>query len=634
MEHARLGRYELVSHLATGGMGRVSLARTQGEGGFERHVVIKALDLVEIDDAEATEMFLDEARLLGMLHHQHIAAIHEVCRDEEGRLFLVLEYVHGHSAHDVWERALDLGSQLPLDFVLTLISAASAGLHYAHTKRSPDGERLQLVHRDVTLSNLMIGFDGGIKVIDFGIAKATVRTTRTQAGFIKGKLGYMAPEQLRGKALDARTDVFALGIVLYELTTMRRAFRDVSDRVTVERIKAGTYARPSQIVPDYPPELEAIVMRALRVNPDERFASADELRRAIEVLGHQLHLVLGDGAVVDAMSKLFADRAEPWQRRATTRAETESSIEVEWDDPHAATTRVAPHAALATLLAPAGIVLQRPITERADQLVIESEDVRAPTDRASGLDLDALISDISVPAVAPAVAAHAVTDPVVAAPAVKSPAVKSPAVKSPAVASTEHLKSTAFIKVPGRKRAGWPMIGAVIAAVVAVTVPIVVIATREDAVAAEAASSKPAAAAAPPAVAAARPAPAAAAPALSTATPAPAAGTPAPTAAPAAAVAAVAAVAASAPSAPTVAAPSKVHVTITSTPPNATVLLDQRRLGRTPFDGELDLAPGVHTIKVRLRGRAAQKRAIDLVAGSGVDETFTLLRARAGVAGD
>ena len=621
MEHARLGRYELVSHLATGGMGRVSLARTHGEGGFERHVVIKALDLVEIDDAEATEMFLDEARLLGMLHHQHIAAIHEVCRDEEGRLFLVLEYVHGHSAHDVWERALDLGSQLPLDFVLTLISAASAGLHYAHTKRSPDGERLQLVHRDVTLSNLMVGFDGGIKVIDFGIAKATVRTTRTQAGFIKGKLGYMAPEQLRGKALDARTDVFALGIVLYELTTMRRAFRDVSDRVTVERIKAGTYARPSEIVPDYPPELEAIVMRALRVNPDERFASADELRRAIEVLGHQLHLVLGDGAVVDAMSKLFPDHAEPWQRRATTRAETESSIEVEWDDPHAATTRVAPHAALATLLAPAGIIPPRPITERADQLVIESEDVRAPTDRASGLDLDALISDISVPAVAPAVAAPAVADPAVAA-----PAVTSPAVKSPAVASTEHLKSTAFIKVPRRKRTGWPMIGAVIAAVVAVTVPIVVIATREDAVAAEAASAKPARSVASPSI----PAPTVAPRAPAVAPPAPAAATPAP----AAPVAAVAGVAASAPSAQTVAASSKVHVTITSTPPNATVLLDQRRLGRTPFDGELDLAPGVHTIKVRLRGRAAQTRTLDLVAGAGVDEAFSLLRARADVAGD
>ncbi|MBL0220148.1 MAG: serine/threonine protein kinase [Myxococcales bacterium] len=614
MEHARLGRYELVSHLATGGMGRVSLARTRGEGGFERHVVIKALDLVEIDDAEATEMFLDEARLLGMLHHQHIAAIHEVCRDEDGRLFLVLEYVHGHSAHDVWERALDLGSQLPLDFVLTLIAAAAAGLHYAHTKRSPDGERLQLVHRDVTLSNLMIGFDGGIKVIDFGIAKAAVRTTRTQAGFIKGKLGYMAPEQLRGKALDARTDVFALGIVLYELTTMRRAFRDVSDRVTVERIKAGTYARPSQIVPDYPAELEAIVMRALRVNPEERFESADELRRAIEVLGHQLHLVLGDGAVVDAMSKLFPDRAEPWQRRATTRAETESSIEVEWEDPHAATTRVAPHAALATLLAPAAeSAAPRPTTEGADLLVIESEDVRAPTERASGLDLDALISEIAVPAVAPAIATPTVTPP-----AAKPPAAKPPAAKSLAVESSEHLKSTAFIRVSGRKRARWPMIGAVVAAVVAVTVPIVVIATREDAVAAQTPSSKPAPTA--PAVPTTPPR-SPAAPAVA----APAAAAPAAPAAP---------VAAPSPPASAVASPSKVHVTITSTPPNATVLLDQRRLGRTPFDGDLDLAPGAHIIKVRLRGRAAQKRTIELVAGAKIDEAFSLVRARADVAGN
>src|SRR4029453_8055368 len=147
-------------------------------------------------------------------------------------------YVHGHTAHDVWERALDHHVELPLDFTITVVTAAAGGLHYAHTRRATDGQPLRLVHRDVTLSNLMIGFDGSVKVIDFGIAKAAVRSTRTQIGYVKGKVGYMAPEQLRGLAVDARTDVFALGIVLYELTTMRRAFREESDRATIERIKS------------------------------------------------------------------------------------------------------------------------------------------------------------------------------------------------------------------------------------------------------------------------------------------------------------------------------------------------------------------------------------------------------------
>ncbi|MEJ7596658.1 MAG: serine/threonine-protein kinase [Kofleriaceae bacterium] len=600
MERARLGRYELVSHLATGGMGRVSLARAQGESGFERHVVIKSLDLVDVDDTEAAAMFLDEARLLGMLHHQHVAAILEVGRDEDGRLFLVLEYVHGHNGHDVWERALDTSYQLPLDFALTVVAGAASGLHYAHTKRSPDGHRLKLVHRDVTLSNLMVGFDGAIKVIDFGIAKAAYRTTRTQTGFIKGKLGYMAPEQLRGREVDARTDVFSLGIVLYELTTMRRAFRDVSDRATVQRIKAGTYLRPSEIVPDYPPELEAIVARALDVEPEARFATADEMRRAVEALGHQLHLVIGDAPVIHVMTELFPDRAVPWQRRATTRAETEATIEVEWD-PHVAPTVVATTATLDSLraapeAAPAAEPNGRAITEGAEQLVIDSEEVSVTFIGApSPVELVRAASIAGVPSREITESSGELMTPTVLVDQPKAPIVVqlTPVrVTKPRVATT-----SVRLRAPGRGR-WWIAVVAVLAG--ADTVPIVVVATRDAELDAPLAEPRPRASAPvvapkppprPTVVAPARPA-----------------------------------------SAPTIAAPTTGRFRVTSIPSDATVLLDGRRLGRTPLESELVVKPGTHVLKLRRRGYAPQRRTIELSPGAAVDEAFKLVRITPGVA--
>ncbi|MBC7977380.1 MAG: serine/threonine protein kinase, partial [Myxococcales bacterium] len=302
----RIGRYDLVTALATGGMGRIYLGRASGIGGFERKVVIKTLEVpLTAESDPAIAMFLDEARLLGLLHHQHIASVFEVGRDDDGRHFMVLDYVDGFSGHDVGERALQYGAALPLDFTLTVVSAAANALHYAHTRKGNDGALLGIVHRDVTPSNIMIGHDGAIKVIDFGIAMAANRKTKTQTGFVKGKVGYLSPEQVSGRDVDARTDVFALGILLYELSTLHRAFRENSDLATMQRIKAGTFTLPSQIVPEYPAEVEAIVVQALQVDPRNRFPDADAMRRAIEALGHRMRYVLGDAAVIEVMSQLF-----------------------------------------------------------------------------------------------------------------------------------------------------------------------------------------------------------------------------------------------------------------------------------------------------------------------------------------
>jgi len=667
MDQARLGRYELIAQLATGGMGRVSLGKSTGEGGFERHVVIKSLDAVDVDDREATAMFLDEARILGMLHHQHVAAIQEVGRDEAGRLFLVLEYVHGHSAHDIWERSQDLEVHLPLDFTLTVIAAAASGLHYAHTKRSPDGERLNIVHRDVTLSNLMIGFDGTVKVIDFGIAKAALRETKTKSGFIKGKIGYMAPEQLRGQHLDARTDVFALGIVLYELTTMRRAFREISDRATVERIKNGRYTRPSEIVPDYPAGLEAIVMKALRVDPKQRFADADEMRIAVEGFGHELRLVVGDAAVVDTMIRLFPNRAEPWQRRATTRAETESAIEVEWDDPHIGITREAPPGALKSLLSRADTPADLAIPEVHNEFVSDSMPTKMSTNplaaenlppppppppepepvlksrrqhesvettgemmapptflepepRASSdaedVELGAVISSLEFdPKTAPTAVPlpESLVEP--APPLAPEPKTEPRgAVKRPPPALTvkvrpQPAKKTAYIraqKPPSRSRL-WLFVGTLIVAVsIAAAVLLYLYDQKKQHAKRPHVVDPPPNVPASPGGSDGKTAPMPSFPTSADAGAGSAESTPDAGAGPAV-------------------APGPVHVRITSTPSDATVILDGERLGHTPFEGDRKLAPGEHVIKLRLRGYAAEKRTVE-VTDQGIDEAFALRR--------
>jgi eukaryotic-like serine/threonine-protein kinase len=207
----RIGRYEVLSHLASGGMGQVYLARSTGLGGFERQVVVKTLDLSITDDDEAfVTMFLDEARLVGALHHQYIAPVYEVGCDDEGRYYLVMDYVHGETAEAVYRASADRSWPVPLSFAITVVSCVASALDYAHNLCAADGTPLDIVHRDISLSNVMVGYDGGVKLIDFGIAKAANRATKTQVGTLKGKIGYLAPEQILRKPVDHRADIFAV----------------------------------------------------------------------------------------------------------------------------------------------------------------------------------------------------------------------------------------------------------------------------------------------------------------------------------------------------------------------------------------------------------------------------------------
>ena len=297
--------------LAAGGMARIYIGRTTGIGSFERHVVLKLILPEKQNDITAVHMFLDEARLAAALNHQNVAQVFEVGEDG-GIHYLAMEYVHGQDLRALLAKAGGQGSRVPLELALTVVAGAAAGLNHAHERRGPDGVPLGIVHRDVSPSNIMIGYDGSVKLLDFGIAKATARSVETQSGIIKGKFAYMAPEQCRGRDVDRRSDVFSLGIILYEISTQHRCFRADSDFDTMHRIVTGDVVRPTRLVQGYPPGLEAIVMKALAVDPNQRYQSAGALLEAIEAFAVSARMSLSTMALGRFMRDMFGEMSEPW----------------------------------------------------------------------------------------------------------------------------------------------------------------------------------------------------------------------------------------------------------------------------------------------------------------------------------
>ena len=306
-----LGRYEVVKHLAQGGMAEVFLARATGIEGFERHVVIKRIREEQAHDKMHVQMFLDEARLAASLHHQNIVQVHDI-GEEQGEYFFVMEYVHGEDVRKLLTEVSSRAERVPLEHVITIVTAAAAGLHHAHEQCGPNRAPLGIVHRDVSPANILVGYDGGVKVADFGVAKAAHRTFETESGARKGKVAYMSPEQCIGVAVDRRSDVFALGIVLYESLTVRRLFKDDNDFLTMTAIVQGKIPPPSTVWPEIPPELEAIVMKALASSPDDRYATADHMRLALEEFAAGIGLRTSTTTLADYMKTQFGRRVEPW----------------------------------------------------------------------------------------------------------------------------------------------------------------------------------------------------------------------------------------------------------------------------------------------------------------------------------
>ncbi|HEY1558191.1 MAG TPA: protein kinase [Kofleriaceae bacterium] len=312
----RVGRYEVISHLATGGMAQIYLARQTGLGAFERHVVLKTILRERATDQRFITMFLDEAKLAATLNHQNIAQVYEVDQ-ADGSYFMAMEYVHGENARAILETTIRRGWTVPLELAVMIVSGAAAGLHHAHERKGKGGQPLNIVHRDVSPANIMVGYDGSVKVLDFGIAKAEERATKTVGGTIKGKYGYMSPEQCKGKPIDRRSDIFALGICLYEMTTLRRAFKGNDDFETMKRIVAGDMMLPSVAVPGYPRELEAIILTAMANDPNARFQSAQEMIEALDAFAVRAKLTGSNTAMGRFMVQLFGQKKEPWVEGGT-----------------------------------------------------------------------------------------------------------------------------------------------------------------------------------------------------------------------------------------------------------------------------------------------------------------------------
>ncbi len=278
----RLGNYQPLVQLASGGMATVYVARHAGAAGFERLVVIKRVHPHLLTNREFHDMFRDEARVCSTIRHPNVIALVDVV-EADNELFLVLEYVESLSLSQLITAARDVRNEpLPAAVIARILADALAGLHAAHEARDLRGTKLDVVHRDVSPQNIIVGLDGTSRLIDFGIAKAASRISVTNSGVVKGKLRYMSPEQVRQKPLDRRADIWAAGVVLFESLTGRKLFLGDDDGDIAIGILMGEIPAPSSIVTGLPPALDDVVSRALARDREERFQTALEFQEALE----------------------------------------------------------------------------------------------------------------------------------------------------------------------------------------------------------------------------------------------------------------------------------------------------------------------------------------------------------------
>jgi len=286
-----LGRYELLQPLGVGGMAQVFKARALGPGGFRRDVVVKRILPEHGRDSEFIRMFVDEAKILGMLHHPNVVQVYDFGEDN-GVLFLALEYVEGPSLSRVLRTLRGANKRMPPPIVAFVAREICRALACVHELRDDKGRPLGAIHRDVTPSNVVLTPAGEVKLLDFGVATFKDALQATKSGTVKGKPAYLAPEQLEGKSIDGRVDVFALGIVMHEMLTLQHLFAGDSDLGTVKQIMEMDIPRPSAGRGDVPDALEQIVMRALERDRAKRFATAAEMVAALDdfVVASKLHV--------------------------------------------------------------------------------------------------------------------------------------------------------------------------------------------------------------------------------------------------------------------------------------------------------------------------------------------------------
>jgi eukaryotic-like serine/threonine-protein kinase len=347
------GKYYLLERINVGGMAEVFKAKATGVEGFERLVAVKRILPSIAEDEEFITMFLDEAKIAVQLTHANIAQIFDLDR-VEGSYFIALEYVHGKDMRAIFNRTRQRGELLPIPMTCYAIMKLCEGLDYAHNKHDGTGTFLNLVHRDVSPQNILISYEGEVKIIDFGIAKAVGKSGRTQAGILKGKFGYMSPEQVLGMEIDRRSDIFGVGICLYELLTGERLFVAESDFATLEKVRSVDIMPPSTYNRRIPEELEQIVMRALARDRDRRYQSAMQLHDDLQAFMHTSANMFSRKELSGFMHRMFAEEIDKESARDQEYANMDPRSSDYEDSGLAAFDQIDPVSTVSALSSPPG----------------------------------------------------------------------------------------------------------------------------------------------------------------------------------------------------------------------------------------------------------------------------------------
>ncbi|MDQ3032318.1 MAG: serine/threonine protein kinase, partial [Myxococcota bacterium] len=303
------GPYTLVRRLAVGGMAEVYVAKAKGLGGFEKHVAIKVIHPRYSEDDHFIQMLVEEAKISVLLNHVNIAQTFDLgCIDET--YYIVMEFIEGADAYRVMRKATEMKRAIPIDLCVHAAAEMCNGLDYAHRKRDAEGRSLRIVHRDISPQNILVSYAGEVKIVDFGIAKAALRSAQTEVGVIKGKYYYMSPEQAWGDPMDHRSDIFSAGVVLYEMLTGRMLYSEDNVPLLLDKVRKAEIAPPEKRRPSVPKTLSDIVMRALRKDPKDRYQSAQDMSQALTQFLYAASPTFTAARLAELMGTLFPNEVQ------------------------------------------------------------------------------------------------------------------------------------------------------------------------------------------------------------------------------------------------------------------------------------------------------------------------------------
>lgn len=334
LEPQRFGKYQILERVASGGMAEIFKARLDGIGGFHRTFAIKRILPHLTANPEFVDMLVDEAKIAGLLSHANIVQILDLGNIDQ-QFYIAMEYVHGRDLDHLLGRCAEKGITLPVPHAVYVLIEMLKGLEYAHHRQVMRGGRpvpLHIVHRDISPANVLVSFQGEVKLTDFGIAKASVKALETMAGVVKGRFDYMSPEQASGGTVDQRSDLFSAGVVFYQLLTGRHPFRQPSELATIEAVRRGVFEPPSYVNPDVPYALDLIVEQALKVDPEERYQTASAFKEALDRFFHDAGFIFSASTLAAFVKGLFPESEQRPSGSPASRPPTDQPDDVVLDE--------------------------------------------------------------------------------------------------------------------------------------------------------------------------------------------------------------------------------------------------------------------------------------------------------------